>query len=285
VPDRATPRSPAAAQRPAPRLRDASMLPGQDVFTDMRLALALQKDPGAAWFQEMQQALREDPDAARRSMEAASLESSAFVERIIATPIRSFAGPGDSALNQELAKAEALMAEGRFFDAANSYDRARLIDGTNPLPVLGRGHALLGAGDYLTAAVTLLRGLERFPEMTRFTVDLKSLMGGGETVDIRRADIMQRIEQHDDPRLRFLLGYLEYHGGDRVSGLRNLEKAAEAAEPGSMMQRYPRMLKGEVETPPPMTLPDPLPVPQSPPATPSASTDAGPPPTPDEQTP
>jgi hypothetical protein len=44
--------------------------------------------------------------------------------------------------------------------------------------------------------------------------------------------------------LRFLLGYLEYHTGDRESGLRNLEMAAAEAELGSIIRRYPAILRG-----------------------------------------
>jgi tetratricopeptide (TPR) repeat protein len=226
-------------------LRDASMLPGNDVFTDMRLALSLVADPSAsAVFQEMQKAAK---GTARATGEAAAkeIEAAVFIERLMKAPIKSFVGEGSSPVNDELLKAESLMQLGQFYDAAKRYERASVLDPVNPLPLIGRGHALLAAGDYLSASLFLIRGLERFPEMSRFEVDLRSFLRGGEIIDIRRADLMKELDRRDDPTLRFLLGYLEYFTGDRSRGLGNLERAAESAEPGTIIKRYPAMLRGE----------------------------------------
>jgi hypothetical protein len=74
-------------------------------------------------------------------------------------------------------------------------------------------------------------------------------MGGGEIVDIRRADLMQRLEGRENPELRFLLGYLEYHSGDRVHGLENLKRAAENTRAGPVIGRYPTLLAGDEPRP------------------------------------
>ncbi|RMF79036.1 MAG: hypothetical protein D6744_09495, partial [Planctomycetota bacterium] len=118
----------------------------------------------------------------------------------------------------------------------------------------GKGHAALASGDYQSAAVYLLRGFERFPALTRFKIDLESLLGGGEIVDIRRADLMRLLQANDDPRLRFLLGYLEVYGGHRESGLEHLRAAADGAPFGSILRRFADMVAGE-EPPPPPSLP------------------------------
>jgi hypothetical protein len=148
-------------------------------------------------------------------------------------------------------KAEELMRAGHFYEAADRYRAAHQLDPANPLPLIGRGHALLAAGDYRSAAHALIAGIQRYPDITRFAIDLKSLMGGGENVDIRRADIMQRLERKENPALRFLLGYLEYHGGQPERGLQNLEKAAANPLADATIHRYPKMLRGEGPLPPP----------------------------------
>jgi hypothetical protein len=102
---------------------------------------------------------------------------------------------------------------------------------------------LLAAGEYMSAAVALVNGLERFPEMARFQMDLTVLMGGGEIVDIRRSDIMKQLARNEDPQLRFLLGYLEINTGNRVSGMQNLERAAREARPGALISRYPAIIR------------------------------------------
>lgn len=236
---------PAVAKLPEPGPTDASLLPGFDVFTDMRLALALSEDPGAAWFREMLEQVRSQPDPQREIERELARDSQEFVDRMLNTPLETFTGSGASAVNDHMLKAEALLEIGHYAEAAERYHAAHVLDPANPLPLLGKGHALLASGDYRSAAYALIQGLERFPEMARFSIDLARLMGGGEIVDIRRADIMKRLEQRESTELRFLLGYLEYHGGNREAGLANLDRAAWADRSGSIITRYPAMLRGE----------------------------------------
>ena len=148
-------------------------------------------------------------------------------------------------MNDELLKAESLLEIGQYYEAARRYGAAHRLDPLNPLPLIGRGNAMLAAGEYLSAAASLVQGFQRYPELSRFSFDLTTLIGGGEIVDIRRADIMRRLESRDDARLRFLLGYLEYYGGDQVGGMRNIERAAELDRGQSIISRFPAMLRKE----------------------------------------
>jgi hypothetical protein len=248
---------------PSPKTPRAHLLAGYDLFTDMRMATSLSRDGGAPWWSAMQESAQGDPSVTRAQLDVLAQDAKSFKEKMLSTPVRSFAGAGEAPINDAMREAELLMSQGRFFDAAARYQQAQAYDPLNPLPLIGRGHAMLAAGDYLQAAIYVVRGLERFPELSRFTVDLQTLLGGGEVVDIRRADLVQQLRVREDVRLRFLLGYLEYHGGVRESGLENLEKAAAGAEPGSIIFRYPTMLRGSGVLPPPQILPvtpsDPLP--------------------------
>jgi hypothetical protein len=250
-----------------PRLMDRGVLPGADVFTDMRLALELNRDPGAAWFEEMQAIARSEPDPERELTEDVKQDAGEFLSRMFDVPMRSFAGPGASELNNQMLKAESLMDIGHFQEAADRYDRAHQLDPANPLPLIGKGHALLAMGAYSSAAESLVRGLERYPDIARFTLDLTRLMGGGENIDIRRADLMQRLQQNETPDLLFLLGYLEYHTGDRARGLEHLEQAARHPRAARGMAVYPSLLRGEGTVPAPSlddgAAPRPAPAPPS----------------------
>lgn len=233
---------PATTASGAPRTGDALQF-GQDVFRDLRLALAVQSQPDAEWLNDLGSPSSDDPRQA--------------AERIRTSPIRSFAAGGGGGVNDPLASAEALLGIGRYYDAAGKYDAARLVDPANPLPLIGKAHALLAAGEYQSAALFLVRGLERFPDIARFEIDLKSLLGDPEVVDIRRSDLIKRLSNSEEPRLRFLLGYIEYHAGYRESGMENLEKAARESAPGSLIWRYPGMLRGETLPVPKMDFGDP----------------------------
>lgn len=245
------PSEPRRAELTPPRVTDASVLPGFDVFNDMRLALALQADPGADWFREMQKAAEGRPELLTEPAQAAAQGGEDFVTNMLNAPLRTFTGRGASLFNDQMLKAESLMAIGHYFEAADRYAAAERLEPANPLPLLGRGHALLAAGDYRSAAALILRGIERFPDVTRFALDLKTLLGSGEAIDIRRADIMHRLEQADSPPLLFLLGYIEYHTGDRERGLATLERAARHPQAGPVIARYPDMLRGQGALPPP----------------------------------
>jgi len=232
-------------------IHDLTVLPGYDVFNDMQLALAMSDEFGRTWYDDMREAIKENSATVPELLEMADVQSSDFVAQVKDMPIRTFVGRGASAFNNEMLKAESLVEIGRYYEAADRYEVARVLSPSNPLPMVGKGHALLAAGDYLSAAVNLLAGIERFPELARFRIDLQSLLGGGEIVDIRRSDLLHRLENREDPQLRFLLGYLEYFGGHQESGLANLEQAAADPNATPIMRAYPAMLKGEGAAPPP----------------------------------
>lgn len=234
---------PPIAERP-PALHDLSMLPSYDVFTDIRLAQALRRDPAADWWREMQSQALSMPESAQK-LELAQLDTQAFLNKILNAPLKTFVGKGEFPLNDELLRAEGLLQVGQYHDAATRYDRAAMIDPINPLPMIGRGHALLAAGDYLSAAVSLTRGLQNFPDLADFDVDLTSFFSSPEIIDIRRADLMKELERREDPSLRFLLGYLEYYGGERQRGVANLKKAADQADYGTIIKRFPELLRGQ----------------------------------------
>lgn len=246
---------------PTPRITDPSVLPGYDKFNDMQLALALAETSDAMWFHDMQAAIRQNPELAGLLRRQAEMRSQEFVESVLNSPITTFHGQGESKKNDELLKAESLMELGRYYEAANRYEVAHRLDPLDPLPLIGKGNALLAAGNYLSATVALLQGFERYPELSRFTLHLPALIGGREIIDIRRADLMKLLAKRDDARLRFLLGYLEYYSGDpdlRESGLRHFERAAELDRSGSIITRFPTLLRGEGTLPPPR-LPDAVP--------------------------
>ncbi|MFO0839346.1 MAG: tetratricopeptide repeat protein [Phycisphaerae bacterium] len=238
----------------SPARRDSALRGGENVFTDMQLAVAAQRDQNPDWLADVtvpaQVGKPNQPSGAASDTKAALLE-------VLRNPLHTFVGAGASAINAALAQAEAALHDGDFYGAAARFDRASAMDPTNPLPLIGRAHALLAAGEYFSASVFLERGLERYPEFSRFALDLEALLGGGEAVDIRRADIMKRLEARDDPQLRFLLGYIEIHTGNRTSGLENLGRAAQSAQLSPTLRLYASRLRQglepaqkEMQTPP-----------------------------------
>lgn len=253
---RAPAAQPAGTEATAAQPMELPVAPGLDVFVDMQIAAALARDPNAKWFDQMKSASMRNPTLAGQLNEIAQLSAESFRTKVMSAPIQTFVGKGADATNDSLGKAEALMHSGKYLDAAQQYEHARVFDPNNPLPLLGKANASLAAGDYRTAAYNLLAGLQRFPEFSRFTFDLAAFMGG-ETIDLRRADLMKLLNTREDATLRFLLGYLEYHSGQAERGLENLRKAAEASAPDTFMAKFPAMIRGDATLPPPKLPPAP----------------------------
>ncbi len=165
-------------------------------------------------------------------------------------PVRTFVGRYGGRVNEYMHSAEEALHAGRYYDAARYYELASTIDPDNPLPHLGRGHALAVAGDYLTSVLAIESGIMRFPQIAAFRLDLPALVGRRDAFDIRRADLERRLESSEDYQLRFLLGYLELYSGLEDRGLRNLERAATVAPEGSPIWVFPDLLTGRRAIPP-----------------------------------
>ncbi|GJQ27061.1 MAG: hypothetical protein HBSAPP02_20930 [Phycisphaerae bacterium] len=180
----------------------------------------------------------------RRAAESISLLSSKakWASDVIEDPITTFAGHYENDLNRLIVEGETLMHKGEYYRAAGKFDLARVIDPRNPLPLLGRGHAWIAAGDYSSGLSSILAGIERFPQIAAFRLDLPALVGGRDVFDRRRADLAKKLEQREDYELRFLLGYLELYSGLSVEGLADIEKAAAQAPAESVIVRFHDML-------------------------------------------
>jgi tetratricopeptide (TPR) repeat protein len=240
-------------ETPAPLAQqpDQTLQLGYDVFTDLQFAADVLTHPDAAWVRDLENKIQNQESEKQPAGETRSPTPQEYAQQMLSAPLRSLTGKGASPTNDQLLRAESLMDIRHYSEAADRYEAASLLDPTNPLPVIGKGHALLAQGQYRSAAMALLSGIEltdRKPglaEMIFRRLDLRSLMGNGEIIDKRRADILRQLEQNESAELRFLLGYLEYHTGDRERGLEDLKKAALNPRSGQAIGRYPRLLEGE----------------------------------------
>ncbi|MFH1418065.1 MAG: hypothetical protein ABII12_07265 [Planctomycetota bacterium] len=168
---------------------------------------------------------------------------------LLENPITTFAGRFRNRMNQYMEAGEAALRRGEYYNAARQFDLAHTVDPNNPLPLLHRGHALVAAGDYASASLSLQQGIERFPQIAAFRIDLPAIAGQRAVFDIRRADLESQLAVREYYEFRFLLGYLELYSALPEAGLRDLERAAAEAPEGSVISLFVDLLLGRREFP------------------------------------
>ena len=121
-----------------------------------------------------------------------------------------------SRFNELLTGGEIRLAKAEYFWAEQRFDRAlRFLPG-HPLATVGIGHARLGAGLHLSAAITLRVLLVEHPEMID-VVYAEALLPRGEDIDKAVVELRRRLdrEQADRDSWGFLLAYLGHQLDDR----------------------------------------------------------------------
>jgi len=130
-----------------------------------------------------------------------------------------------SRFNNHFQEAQEHLKGGRYYGAADSFASACIYKPGEPLCFAGRGHALLGAGEYMSSALFLSRAIETNPEYLKIKIDLAATLGGQHIIDSRIADIREWLVRSGSGQLDFLLGYTYY----RIGRLGPAQRAIDAA--------------------------------------------------------
>lgn len=126
---------------------------------------------------------------------------------------KSFATDKNDRFNQYLKAAQDYMKQGKYYRAADAYTLASIYEPKNPLPLAGKAHALLAAGEYLSSALYLSKAIEIFPGYVRFQIDIIEMIGDKDTLESRVVNIKQWQKLTGSPELQFLLAYVFYNTG------------------------------------------------------------------------
>ena len=129
--------------------------------------------------------------------------------------LRSLAeGVSSPTLARMYEQAEQLMAEGRFVSAIARYDVAERLVPNQPLTMLGRSMAEIGAGYFRRASDSLRVAFSRNPELLMAKLDVPQFIGQERFAEVDQT-LRQRLDtEPNNPDSAFLLGFLAYHAGD-----------------------------------------------------------------------
>ena len=144
----------------------------------------------------------------------------ATIEEAAAHTVLTLADSTDRRVSDYIVRAEREMRSGQYYKAASLYRLATGIAPDDALVRLGYANALIAAGEYATATLHLKRAIEGYSAIGLLRLDLNAFVGDPEILDLRRADLERRLEDHEDCELRFLLGYIEVFTGFKNSGCR-----------------------------------------------------------------
>ncbi len=214
-------------------------VPGEpDRFAELAAAANVISDEQQQEEGEAPSALPPIPNLKERYEQAVNT-----VQNITDEVVETLAGNRETKANQYIRRAEDLVRKGEYYRASTLYNLASAIEPENPLIRLGHGNALLAAGEYLTAVNEITSAIEAYPAVAYLKLDLNRFVHDPTVLDIRRADLEDRLGRKEDYRLQFLLGYTEYYTGLEKFGMPDLEKAAAEAPKGSVIASFPQMLK------------------------------------------
>ncbi len=139
------------------------------------------------------------------------------------------AAPRPVAYHNHMTAGQSLLAQGRFFDAEDRFMRALSAAPNDLMAMVGRIHAQLGAGLYLSAATNLRSTLTRHPELVTAQYGSELMPGAA-----RQTEIIGQLRDHVNGRdlalaeeTALLLAYMGHHSSDFEAMREGLDKLEE----------------------------------------------------------
>jgi hypothetical protein len=130
-------------------------------------------------------------------------------------PLNSMAGVGTGAFQSSMQRAEAAMADGKFFTAEDHYSEAESISARHPLALIGRVNAEIGAGLYASAASNLRTIFTFNPQLIALRYGPKLLPGDQRLVRIDE-DLQSLLTRDTTTNPPLLIAYLAYQRDDKA---------------------------------------------------------------------
>ena len=111
--------------------------------------------------------------------------------------IESFVAGQSGRIAELMKRGEELLARGAFFDAEARFDHVLDINPGNPLALLGRANAQLGAGLFLSSALSLRKLFGNYPEITGSRLAPRLLPNRTRLI-FAKSKLIERIERGRD---------------------------------------------------------------------------------------
>lgn len=204
---------PAPQDQPASREKDLSNVATdtaeQSADTEQR-AKGVLRDPLLEQYLQNTTVSTELPPLEPQQQQAA---------RALLRQYKTFENLAAARTEEYLLQAEALLAEGQFYKAADTFALAGMWDPQDARPLAGQAFALFAAGEYMSSAYYLAQAIERNAGVAVEPVPLDRLMASRDAYENRLLEMLEWQQKSNSPELAFLLAFVYYQDG-------KLERAA-----------------------------------------------------------
>lgn len=127
-----------------------------------------------------------------------------------------------------LSHGQKMMRQGKYYQAAEAFEKAVIHDSAGPAGLLARAHALFAAGEFVSSAQFLNQALIQNPKLLETKINLPDLFGNDKKFNLRLDELDRLSKQTQNTALMFLHGYLLFHNGSLEQAQTNLTKAHQA---------------------------------------------------------
>jgi len=234
---------------PAPLVPEA----GEDAFIDLMLLLRQQRkdqsgqgeEPAGAMPQSSQEraldlARRErgiDPTAQTPQVGSGRLVALSGPKKDIV--IHALAGRSRDMFNTYMAQAQEKLKAGKFYEAAEGYNMAVLVNPRNPLARMGVCLSLFAAGEPFSAAFNLRQAVELFPPVMETRLDVAAMMPVGVFKSrLAALDVRLSGEADFDKSLIFLASFLHLSISEEAEAKAYARKLNAAAQSDKLYGAY-----------------------------------------------
>ncbi len=137
------------------------------------------------------------------------------------------AGQTASGLRKLLESAEEFTKRGRYRQALDRYNTARVVAPDDMTILLGQAHTELAGGYYARADGSIRAAMSTDPALIGARFDLRQVIGAERLTEVGNDLKQLALDQKDSPMPLFLLAYINYHTGEADRAVQLLQAAQE----------------------------------------------------------
>jgi len=228
----------------------------QDVFFDILTNLQKQREESKATVVELEPRqpviapVQEEMEIqAPDTPQEAGEETVDITQLVTLSPddvvlIRGLAGMSPDAFNRKMAEGERLLKQGKFYDAANTYELAVMLNNKNPLARVGLAFALFSAGEPLTAAMHARTAFRLFPPLMETRFDVNKLLSK-EIYKARMSMVVERMKTQEGaikPEMAFLAAFMSFNAEDFTQAREYAETLMKTETDDKIFRAYSRFI-------------------------------------------